>query len=453
MAIKMIPGRIFWGFLGITALAQPVCAAICPRGRGSCPYPGKCFLYVDADGNSLCDYTRTAVTTPQTTTASVVHTPALPSITATPVQPDIATAVHTSSLPSATVTPGDPGVISAGQPSFLTRAVDLPASPSLSSSPSGTGLFELLQAHPLLLGILLFVGITALIIWICRHEIAGIKFRSFSGLLAFSTLISLGISEIAVYLVMGEEASGTLFSSIYMIGGTIMTAWLWKSGSISGNIPRSILVLSSITGFVFLAPLMPMEFTGMVHLALGTQALTPGILGILGLLVLALIFGRTFCAHICPVGSVQELSFGIFQKKSGNPHHRMTEAIRAVFFIATVMAGFFFINLMEYTGIYDFFSLALTGGFFLFSALLALSAVVYRPVCRMLCPFGVLFSLAGHFSRNRLGRTESCIHCKKCEKACPAGCAEEGASKRECYLCSRCTDACPVSGALVYRTR
>jgi polyferredoxin len=153
------------------------------------------------------------------------------------------------------------------------------------------------------------------------------------------------------------------------------------------------------------------------------------------------------------VGSVQELSFGIFQKKSGNPHHRKPEAIRAVIFIATVMAGLFFINLMEYTGIYDFFSFALTGGFFLFSALLALSAVVYRPVCRMLCPFGVLFSLAGHFSRNRLGRTESCIHCKKCEKACPAGCAEEGASKRECYLCSRCTDACPVSGALVYRTR
>ncbi len=64
MSLRKIPGRVFWGFLGITALAQPVCAAICPRGRGFCPYPGKCFLYVDADSNSLCDYTRTAVSTP-----------------------------------------------------------------------------------------------------------------------------------------------------------------------------------------------------------------------------------------------------------------------------------------------------------------------------------------------------------------------------------------------------
>jgi polyferredoxin len=72
---------------------------------------------------------------------------------------------------------------------------------------------------------------------------------------------------------------------------------------------------------------------------------------------------------------------------------------------------------MKYTGIYDFFSLALTVGFFLFAALLALSVLIYRPVCRILCPFGVLFSLAGHFSRNLLVRTEACINCKKCEKA------------------------------------
>ena len=522
MSSRTLPGRILWGILGITTLAQPVCAAICPRGRGLCPYPGKCFLYVDGNSNSLCDYTRTAVTTPKPTVTSAVHTTTLPPV------------------------------------------IEIAPSSSLSSAPSGTGLFELLQAHPLLVGIILFVCITGFLIWIYRHDIAGIKFRSFSGLLAFSTLIGLGISaiavcllmgetatgiqfavlyivagisltaylwksgnisrnvsriiiiisaltgfvfldilqphplllgiilfvcitgsligiyrhdiagikfrsfsgllafstliglgiaEIAVCLLMGEAASGTLFAVIYMITGTVLTAYLWKSGNISRNISRVIIVMSALTGFVFLAPLMPMEFTGMIHLALGTQALTPGILGILVVLILAAIAGRSFCAHICPVGSLQELASDIPPKKIDSAHTRRFEMIRFGVFIATVAAGLYFINLMEYTGIYDFFSLALTAGFFLFAALLLLSVLIYRPVCRLLCPYGVLFSLAGHFSRNRLVRTDACINCKKCERICPVHCAGKEASKRECYLCGRCTETCPVDGALVYKKR
>jgi len=453
MTSRTLPGRILWGIFGITALAQPVCAAICPRGRGSCPYPGKCFLYVDGDSNSLCDYTRTAITTPQPTITSAVHTSNIPSVTVTPVQPTVTSAVHTSAIPSVTATPVHPTVTSAFPTSTIPPVIEIAPSSSLASAPSGTGFFELLTAHPLLVGIILFVFITGFLIWIYRHDIAGIKFRSFYGLLAFSALISLGISEIIVYLIMGEAGSGTLFAVLYMITGTTLTAYLWKSGNISRNISRIIIILSVLTGFVFLAPLMPMEFTGMIHLALGTQALTPGILGILFVLVLAFIAGRSFCAHICPVGSVQELASDIPLKKIDVSCTRMLEMIRFGIFIAIIAAGLYFINLMEYTGIYDFFSLTLSVGFLLFAALLAISVLIYRPVCRILCPFGVLFSLAGYFSRNLLVRTGACISCKKCEKACPVHCAEKGASKRECYLCGRCTQICPINGALGYKNR
>jgi len=453
MKTRTLPERILGGILGITALAQPACAAICPRGRGSCPYPGKCFLYVDGDSNSLCDYTRTAVTTPKPTATSVIPTSTLPSVTATPVHPAVTSMAPTSTLPSVTVPPIEPTITSAVHTTTIPPVIETVPSSSLASTPSGTGFFELLQAHPLLIGLILFVCITGLLIWIYRHDIAGIKFRSFSGLLAFSTLISFGISAIAVYLLMGEAASGTLFAVLYMITGTTLTAYLWKSGNISRNISRIIILLSALTGFVFLAPLMPMEFTGMVHLALGTQALTPGILGILVVLILAFIAGRSFCAHICPVGSVQELASDIPLKKIDISRTRILEMIRFGIFIAIVAAGLYFINLMEYTGIYDFFSLTLTAGFFIFAALLGLSVLIYRPVCRIVCPFGVLFSLAGHFSRNLLVRTGACINCKKCEKTCPAHCAEKGASKRECYLCGRCTKICPVNGALVYKKR
>ena len=453
MSSRTLSGRILWGVLGITTLAQPVCAAICPRGRGLCPYPGKCFLYVDGDSNSLCDYTRTAVTTPRPTATSVIPTSTLPSVTPTPVHPAVTSVAPTSTLPSVTVAPIEPTITSAVHTTTIPPVIEIVPSSSVASTQSSTGFFELLQAHPLLIGIILFVCITGFLIWIYRHDIAGIKFRSFSGLLAFSTLIGLGISEIAVYSIMGEVASGTLFAVLYMIAGTTLTVYLWKSGNISRNISRIIIFMSALTGFVFLAPLMPMEFTGMVHLALGTQALTPGILGILFVLIMAFIAGRSFCAHICPVGSIQELASDVPLKKIGISRTRRLEIIRVGIFIATVAAGLYFINLMEYTGIYDFFSLALTAGFFLFAALLAPSALIYRPVCRLLCPFGVLFSLAGYFSRNGLVRTGACINCKKCEKICPVHCAEKGASKRECYLCGRCTQICPVKGALVYKKR
>jgi len=108
---------------------------------------------------------------------------------------------------------------------------------------------------------------------------------------------------------------------------------------------------------------------------------------------------------------------------------------------------------MAYTGAYDFFSLTLTAGLFVFAALLLLSAFLYRPVCRFLCPYGVLFSLLSHVSRYRLKRTDACIKCRKCEKVCPVHVTEAGASKRECYLCGRCTEVCPVKGAIEYGKR
>jgi polyferredoxin len=193
-----------------------------------------------------------------------------------------------------------------------------------------------------------------------------------------------------------------------------------------------------------------MELGGIVTAVAGTSALTIGIIVICTVVVSALVVGRIFCGSICPVGSLQELAYAAPFTKKVIRKTRILELIRLALFIATTMAAVFLIDLMAITGLYDLFSLTVTTGFFMAAGLLLLSMFVYRPVCRILCPFGVLFSLFSEFSRLRIRRAETCIGCRRCEKVCPVSAAGKDDSKRECYLCGRCTETCPDKNALRY---
>ena len=81
-----------------------------------------------------------------------------------------------------------------------------------------------------------------------------------------------------------------------------------------------------------------------------------------------------------------------------------------------------------------------------FVAALAISAVVYRPWCRLLCPFGAISELAARRSALRLRRQPGCNDCGLCARVCPTEQCVPGKSMSECYLCGRCTDACRKDG-------
>ncbi|WP_158303619.1 4Fe-4S binding protein [Methanosphaerula palustris] len=399
--------------IGAAGLAYPVCAAVCPRGKGDCPYPGKCFLYTDMDTNSICDYTRSSTSSSGSSSSVAVQT-----TSATPT-PGVTTATTTTTTTSVPVSPG----------------------------PNTLGL---LPFSALLAGVLAFIVATAVLFIGLRSGRFGGRTPGPGPALALSSFFGLGAAEIVTYLLMDQNTSASLFAAVYLLAGTVLTAYAWRGGALSRTIVLGLAVMSVLFGFVFLAPLMPIEFVGLVGLVTGTQTLTPGIIGILGGIGLALITGRTFCGHICPVGSIQELAYTVPVKKITSLQGRYLEILRGVIAVASVVAGMFLVSIMEYTGVYDFFSLTLSTGFLVFAGLLIISAFIYRPVCRGLCPFGLIFSIPSHFSRYRLRRTGSCITCKKCEKVCPAQVAGRDASRRECYLCGRCSDVCPVEGALVY---
>jgi len=173
------------------------------------------------------------------------------------------------------------------------------------------------------------------------------------------------------------------------------------------------------------------------------------------------LFGRILCGFACPVGSLQELiSKIIFKsniKKQKNVKYKIdislktATIIRWIFFgVITVLAIFWSFSLLQiinpFTGFNIFTNplvpLFLIPGITLITVIIA-SVFVYRPWCRLFCPFGALGSLVGRFTQYKYIRTEDCNDCGLCEKICPTHQAERDSKKRECYYCNRCVTVCP----------
>ncbi len=241
---------------------------------------------------------------------------------------------------------------------------------------------------------------------------------------------------------------------IYGLLAFVALIGLWYSGRFTRRRAIPFLIASALFGFLVFAPVFPYQLQ---LAALGdTAALGAPVPMALGMLIifigLALVFGRIICGQVCPVGAVQELMYLLPVKKHGRAESRTPVAVRAGVFIVFLAAALGFSgNLLEFIGVPAFFHLAVASvSFFIFLGILLLSTTVYRPFCRYVCPYGALLAPAASKALYQLRRTEACIECRKCERACPTGEADPDARIGECYLCGRCMEVCPVEGALVY---
>jgi len=241
---------------------------------------------------------------------------------------------------------------------------------------------------------------------------------------------------------------------IYGLLAFAALAWLWYSGRFTRRRALPFLIVSALLGFLVFAPVFPYQLQMVVlgnAAALGSP-LPMAIGGLLLFIVLALVLGRVICGQVCPAGAVQELMYLLPVKKRGRAESRVPVAVRAGVFVVFLAAGLgLSVNLLALIGLPAFFHLAVaSASFFVFLGIVLLSATVYRPFCRYVCPYGALLAPAASKGLYRLLRTDACIGCRKCERACPTGEATPAAGLGECYLCGRCTEACPVDGALVY---
>ncbi len=139
-------------------------------------------------------------------------------------------------------------------------------------------------------------------------------------------------------------------------------------------------------------------------------------------LLFALAYGRVFCAGVCPLGAIQELT-GIKPVTL----NKTTEVILAsVPFIYLALAVLFASTdsqflICRYDPFVGIFRLDAPYTMIIFGILLLLAGIfLNRPYCRYLCPYGVLLNLFSRFAGRHLTITPAeCTNCRLCENACP----------------------------------
>ncbi len=139
-------------------------------------------------------------------------------------------------------------------------------------------------------------------------------------------------------------------------------------------------------------------------------------------LLFTLLFGRTFCAGVCPLGAIQDF-FVIKPLKLKNWVQKLLGLIPyfylglAVLYAAT-NTDFIICRYDPFVSIFRLngeFSMFLLGGLFL-----SASIVIARPYCRFFCPYGVLLNWMSRISLFHMTITPTkCVQCKLCEGSCP----------------------------------
>jgi len=140
-------------------------------------------------------------------------------------------------------------------------------------------------------------------------------------------------------------------------------------------------------------------------------------------LVFALLFGRVFCAGVCPLGAIQELT-GFKPVKLPRAVESVMAAIPFIYLalavlFASMKSQFIICRYDPYVGI---FRLDATYTMIIFGVLLLLAGIfINRPYCRYLCPYGVLLNIFSRFAGKHLTITPAeCTNCRLCEEdACP----------------------------------
>ena len=210
-----------------------------------------------------------------------------------------------------------------------------------------------------------------------------------------------------------------------LIGALLVTAWLaLKKRSRQGIIWVSVFSLAYF-GFYRQGCICSVGSVQNISLALFNDNYAMPLSALLFFMIpllFALLFGRVFCAGVCPLGAIQELT-GF---KPVRIHKSVESVLAAIPFVYLGLAVLFAATgsqfiICRYDPFIGIFRLDAPYTMVIFGSLLLLSGIfVNRPYCRYLCPYGVLQNIFSRFANRHLTITPAeCINCRLCEECCP----------------------------------
>ncbi|MEI8225207.1 MAG: 4Fe-4S binding protein [Bacteroidota bacterium] len=215
------------------------------------------------------------------------------------------------------------------------------------------------------------------------------------------------------------------FDVAVLISALIVTTWLaLKKRSRQGLIWMSVFSLAYF-GFYRQGCICSVGSVQNVALALFNDGYTIPLSALLFFIIpllFALAYGRVFCAGVCPLGAIQELT-GFMPVKLPKTVEIILASVPFIYLALAVLfasANSQFI-ICRYDPFIGIFRLDATYTMIIFGALLLLAGIfVNRPYCRYLCPYGVLLNVFSRFAGKHLTITPAeCTNCRLCEEACP----------------------------------
>jgi polyferredoxin len=224
-----------------------------------------------------------------------------------------------------------------------------------------------------------------------------------------------------------------------------------------------------VEGFLPISSLMSIYYfvlSGGIH-----PAHPAGMFILLSILIMSIVFGKSFCSWICPAGFLSEYlgEFGrkIFRRKLRLPRLfdyplRSLKYLILVFFTYSIFVLMDeqslkqFLdspyNLVADVKMYYFFAELSRFGLIVLSILIVGSIVLRNFWCRYLCPYGALLGILSILSPHKIKRNAAnCIDCGKCAVACPSNIKVDKVLtvvSDECTACQNCIDVCPVANTL-----
>jgi polyferredoxin len=212
---------------------------------------------------------------------------------------------------------------------------------------------------------------------------------------------------------------------LVLTGALLMTTWLaLKKRSRRGLIWMSVFSLAYF-GFYRQGCICAVGSVQNVSLALfntGYSIPLTALLFFIIPLLFALAYGRVFCAGVCPLGAIQELT-GLKPVKLPKSVELTLALVPFIYLAIAILfastnSQFLICRYDPFVGI---FRLDAPYTMIIFGALLLLAGIfVNRPYCRFLCPYGVLLNIFSRFAGKHLTITPAeCTNCRLCEEVCP----------------------------------